>query len=336
MEKKFRDNVKKGISIVICTYNGKLRLPVTLQHLARQNHKCQTEIILVDNASTDGTKEFADKWWDENGITEIAYSSFTQPIPGKSYAQDMGYEHAQYEYLLVCDDDNWLSPNYVQDAFDIMESDAQIGALGGWCEAEFEVDKPVWFDEQARYFAVATQGAASGDITNKKGCLYGAGMVIRKSHWLELNTLGFNPLLTCRKGDTLSSGGDTEYSYVLRLLGYKMWFDDRLYFKHFMTKGRLNLHYVSRIRKAMVESDFINSAYLDEIANTPFSRGNALMKVFTSCTVDGFKNLKRLIRGSFEEKERAKKFFRTMYRYVFEYKLYSESRSSIKHWLPKR
>ena len=144
-----------------------------------------------------------------------------------------------------------------------MNSNSEIGALGGWCEAVFEESKPKWFDTYARFFAVSKQGVQSGDITNKKGCLYGAGMVMRKSHWLELKQRGFKHVLTCRKGTSLSSGGDTEYSYVLRLLGYKLWFDERLYFMHFMTNGRLHLDYVSRLRKAMTYSNFVLWPYLD-------------------------------------------------------------------------
>ena len=130
--------LKKGVSIVLCTYNGKNRLAKTLGHLAAQKLDVPCEIIFVDNASTDGTKAFADTWWATHGTSKITYLSFEQPIPGKSYAQDLGYEKANYNYLLVCDDDNWLCDTYVQNAFDIMESDPTIGALGGWCDAAFE------------------------------------------------------------------------------------------------------------------------------------------------------------------------------------------------------
>src|SRR5690606_25368384 len=92
---------------------------------------------------------------------------------------------------------------------------------------------------------------------------YGAGMVLRKSHNTELKALGFKQLLNDRKGQSLSSGGDTEYCYALRLLGYKMWYDERLYFQHYMTDGRLSLDYVSRLRKAMAHSNFMLWPYLD-------------------------------------------------------------------------
>lgn len=325
----------KGISIIICTYNGKPRLSKTLEHLVQQQFQCAVEIVLVDNASTDGTKTFADQWWDENGNKKIRYHSYEQPIPGKSYAQELGYEKASFEYLLICDDDNWLNPNYVQTAFEIMESNDDIGALGGWCEAVFEADKPEWFDQYAKYYAVSKQGTASGDITHKKGCLYGAGMVLRKSHWVYLNELGFKPLLTCRKGDSLSSGGDTEYCYVLRLLGYKMWYDERLYFKHFMPEGRLSLDYVKRIRKAMTESNFVVSVYIDKLNNRKETASSFRKKFKNQVRYHLKTNLIKRFKGSFEQKIQAEEYFRNLKRLFFSYNEYEQNYNSIGSWLNK-
>lgn len=327
---------KKGVSIIICTYNGKVRLADTLSHLAKQKIKCEVEIILIDNNSSDGTKAFVDGWWSKNGNPNIKYVSFSQPIPGKSYAQELGYNKAKYEYLLVCDDDNWLYETYVQTAFEIMENDHQIGALGGWCEAVFESKKPEWFDTYAKYFAVSKQGKESGDITDKKGCLYGAGMVLRKSHWLQLNELGFAPLLTCRTGDTLSSGGDTEYSYVLRLLGYKIWYDERLYFKHWMPDRRMNLSYLKKLRKAISESNFVNSVYKDELKNKIVTRKYFYNQAYKKIKKSLFIQLKNRLVGTYEQKELAKEYFRYLFRLLMQYKEYSANRATILTWLPKK
>jgi len=327
--------MQKGVSVVICTYNGRRLLDETLTHLVKQEFSCPFEIILVDNASTDGTKVYVDTWWTEKGIPQIAFSSYSQPIPGKAYAQNMGYEKAAYEYLLVCDDDNWMAKNYIQDSFDIMESDSMIGALGGWCKAAFEDQEPAWWNNYSSYFAVSVQGKASGDISRKKGCLYGAGMVIRKSHWIQLNDLGFEAQLTCRKGDSLSSGGDTEYSYVLRLMGYKIWFDDRLFFIHYMTQGRMSLEYLSRLRKAMSESNFIVMPYLETLTNGLETRNSLIKKALKKLKEHGFSQLNNILLGTYEEKEKAKEFFRLQRQLLLDYKEYQKVRESIDHWLNK-
>ena len=327
--------MQKGVSVVICTYNGRKLLNETLTHLVKQEFSCPFEIILVDNASTDGTKEYADSWWADNGVPQIAFNTCSQPIPGKAYAQDMGYEKAKHEYLLVCDDDNWLVKSYIQDSFDIMESDAMIGALGGWCKAAFEDKEPEWWNTYSKYFAVSVQGEASGNISRKKGCLYGAGMVIRKSHWIELNERGFVPQLHCRKGDTLSSGGDTEYSYALRLLGYKIWFDERLFFIHCMTKGRMSLDYLSRLRKAMSASNFIVMPYQEVLLSGLETRNSLIKKAVKKLQETGFSHLRKRVFGSYEEKELAKEFFRMQKQFLLDYKDYRTVRESIDLWLKK-
>tara|TARA_R110002012_G_scaffold48720_4_gene126572 strand:+ start:732 stop:1709 length:978 start_codon:yes stop_codon:yes gene_type:complete len=325
--------MQKGVSVVISTYNGKKTIGFALEYLAKQICNCPCEIILVDNASTDGTKDFCDTWWDKNGNPSISYKSFFQPIPGKSHAQEMGYSEASYEYLLVCDDDNLLDPNYVQLAFDIMESNPDIGALGGWCDAMFEGEKPEWFDTYEKYFAVGIQSDVSGDITNKKGCLYGAGMVIRKSHWLQLNELGFKPLLTCRKGDSLSSGGDTEYCYALRLLGYKIWYDERLHFFHYMLAKRVTIEYVSKVRKAISYSNFVCEVYLDEMLDKENCGKTLQLKLSKELKNNLLRNLKNRVFGSFEEKERSKAYFRRLRYLTFSRVEYFKNRNSIKNWL---
>jgi glycosyltransferase involved in cell wall biosynthesis len=325
----------KGVSIVLCTYNGKNRLEDTFKHLAAQQLTIPCEIVFVDNASTDGTKDYADNWWVTHGVSSISYRSFEQPIPGKSYAQDLGYDKAQYEYILVCDDDNWLCDIYIQTAYDIMNNDSNIGALGGWCDAVFESEKPNWFDTYAKYYAVSKQGKQSGDITHKKGCLYGAGMVLRKSHWLQLKTLGFNHILSCRKGDSLSSGGDTEYSFALRLLGYKIWYDERLYFKHFMTSGRLNLGYLSRLRKAMVYANHILWPYQDLLKGQVRTSSDFKKEVFKVGPLYVAIKIRNFIFGDFEKKEISKKYFKTVNYKLYNYSTYKNNLQLIKEWLPK-
>lgn len=325
--------MQKGVSIIISTYNGIKTIGLVLEYLAKQICTSPCEIILVDNASTDGTKAFCDTWWDKHGNQSISYKSFFQPIPGKSYAQEMGYSEASYEYLIVCDDDNLFDADYMQISFEIMESNSNVGALGGWCDAMFEGNKPEWFDKYQRYFAVGKQGDFSGDITNKKGCLYGAGMVIRKSHWLQLNKLGFRPLLTCRKGDSLSSGGDTEYCYALRLLGYKIWYDEHLHFFHYMLEKRVKIEYVSRVRKAISYSNFVCSAYLDEISNKKNNKNTLNKKIKKDLKNNPINKIKNYLIGNFEEKEESKEYFRRLYFLNFKQSEYFENRNSIKKWL---
>ncbi len=324
-----------GISLILCCHNSAKRLPKTLKHIAAQRFtkSLPWEVIVINNNSTDSTKQTAQDIW-------IALESpaplnvFDETKTGLSFAREKGIQVAKYNILLWCDDDNWLCDTYVETAYDVMNTNLGIGALGGWCEAVFELEKPEWFDAQAKYFAVSKQGRQSGDITNKKGCVYGAGMVVRKLHAKQLQALGFKQVLQGRTGKKLSSGEDTEYCYALRLLGYKIWYDERLYFQHFMASERLNLNYVSRIREAMVRSNFTLWAYLDLLNGRPRSHRDFINEASQDMPRLLLRKTGALLFGSFEQKEQAKRYFRSLKLRLFHYSEYRRNLESIKGWLP--
>ncbi|WP_347372873.1 glycosyltransferase [Aequorivita sp. Q41] len=324
-----------GVSVILCCYNSAKRLPSTLAYLANQKIKegLHWELILVNNNSSDGTSKIAVEVWKSLG-SSITLRIIDEYQAGLSYARNSGVQAANYDILIWCDDDNWLCETYVQTAFEVMNENLNIGALGGWCEAIFESKKPDWFDTQARYFAVSRQGKQTGDITNKKGCVYGAGMVLRKSHWLLLKKRGFHHLLSDRVGKQLSSGGDTEYCYVLRIFELKMWFDERLYFQHFMSNERLHLEYVSRMRKAMAYSNFMLWPYLDILKEQPRNKIDLIRYAFKGGVVKFLKKSVALLIGDFEQREVAKRYFRQQSYCLFQYKVYKRNLETIKKWTP--
>ncbi|MEO6695759.1 MAG: glycosyltransferase, partial [Ignavibacteria bacterium] len=243
-----------GVSVIVCTYNGAERLAETIKKIAEQKVKANIlwEVILVDNASTDDSKEITINEW-KKYKTNAKLKIVDQPIPGKQLALEKGYEVAQYEYLITCDDDNWLDENFVQLTYEIMSSNEKIGALGGPNDPVCEIEPPEWFTYFKRDYAagpqpdVHTGKISEGNITWKRGYVWGAGMIVRKSAWQQLFKDGFKTSMSCRKGSELSSGGDSEACYALVLAGWQIWYDSRLKLKHCMPAGRLDWNYLLRL-----------------------------------------------------------------------------------------
>jgi glycosyltransferase involved in cell wall biosynthesis len=250
-----------GVSIIICCYNSADRMPETLSHIAQQQVPAHIpfEVVVVNNASKDATVEVTRKVW--NGLgSSVPFRIVEQPIPGLSHAREKGIETAQYEYLLFCDDDNWLHKDYVRVAFEVMEGNAQIGALGGLGVPECEVPPPNWVKDFFGAYAVGPQQGHSGVLT-RGGVVFGAGAVYRKEALLWLKNNGFQSLLTGRDGDKLTSGEDLELCYALTLAGYQVWYDDRLLFKHFIRKERINWKYIVNISAGNSQAEPILNAY---------------------------------------------------------------------------
>jgi hypothetical protein len=156
--------------------------------------------------------------------------------------------------MVWVDDDNWLHHDYVETAYHIMEGNKQIGVLGGIGMPVLEVDAPAWFEKYKLAYAAGKQANQTGEIKDY-GFLYGAGAVIRKSAWLNVLQAGFQSILTDRRGSDLLCGGDVELENAMRLANYKLWYDERLTFKHFIPKERLNWDFILRSTKGSGESD---------------------------------------------------------------------------------
>jgi glycosyltransferase involved in cell wall biosynthesis len=253
--------LNNGISIVICCYNSAGLLPETLKHIAQQKVRSafKWELIIVNNSSQDDTVAVAKKEWSKYLLPQSIFRIAEETNLGLTNARKRGVAEARYEYIIFCDDDNWLDENYLENAWSIMNSNPQVGAAGGRLDAVFEQDPPGWWKEYQHAYAVGKQTEKSGDITFRK-YVWGAGMVVRKS----LMKLVFNDkipfVLTDRKGQELSSGGDAEICARLLLLNCKLWYDERLMLYHYMPKSRLT----SKYRDELVGGQAAAQNILDE------------------------------------------------------------------------
>jgi glycosyltransferase involved in cell wall biosynthesis len=242
--------MNEGVSVIICCYNSSTRLSKTLSHLADQqiSKSLNSELIIVDNNSTDNTGAEASRIW-KNLNPELEFKIVEEKIPGLAAARERGVKESKYKYVIFCDDDNWLAPNYVSLAYSLLVENQNFGAVGGQSEAVFEdgFQKPDWFDENEKLYAVGRQATQSMDITESKYYTWGAGMAFRKDLYFKVVNKNFPSLLTDRKGAELTSGGDVEMCLRFILAGYRIYYDERLKFKHFVPTNRVNKDYIERM-----------------------------------------------------------------------------------------
>lgn len=248
----------KGISVIICTYNGVNRLKPVLEAIENQATNFLTELILVDNGSTDGTSAFVEKQLQDSNLN---WRLIAEPNPGLSFARLAGIRASTQDYLLFCDDDNALFPNYLQKGLTLLEANRQIGVLGGEGIPQFSSLKPDWFDTYQSSYAVGPQGSESGKVSDERGFVYGAGAFFRKSPLLEIFDSGFQPYFTGRKQDQLVAGDDVEMCYLMRLKGFEIWFDPGLLFHHFIPEKRLSWEYYLQMKTGISAGAGVFFAY---------------------------------------------------------------------------
>lgn len=235
------------------------------------------EVILVDNNSKDDTAVIAEKLLKEFNCP-VPYRILFQPVPGLSSARKMGFDNSSYEYLIFCDDDNWLDENYAELSFKIMEGNQRIGALGGENVAVTDGKFPEWFIEFEKSYSVGSQAEKPGDITWKEGGLWGAGLVVRKSALMELFSKGYRSMLSDRKGNELTSGGDIELCFALRLAGWLIWYEPELKLTHFISNEKLNWNYLRKLNRGFGAQKVDFDAYLKAFDPEPTSFNQSLKR----------------------------------------------------------
>lgn len=233
----------QGISVIICCFNGRKRLSPTLNSLANQiiPESLNWEIILIDNNSTDDSASFSLAEWHKFGKpTEMKV--FQETKPGVAAARVRGLKCANYEFVLFCDDDNWLNNTYVARTFEALNSNSEIGAVGGYGIAIGEIDFPDWFKDYSHGYAVGKPKYESGNLPENE-YLVSAGMGLRKE--LVLNSINILPMVLSGRDqeNSLLPGEDTEICLRLLLMRKGLIYDSELFFQHFIPKERLTVAY---------------------------------------------------------------------------------------------
>ncbi|MCQ6957277.1 glycosyltransferase [Mucilaginibacter aquariorum] len=268
-----------GVSVLICCYNSASRLPATLRHLALQDVRpaIDWEIIVVDNASTDDTAEVANKEWDRYQLPKVAFKVVNEPKPGKHNALNTGIGCSTYEYVIICDDDNWLNNDYIGKAYEIMRLEPLVGAAGGQGIAITEMQLPDWFGRYQYAYAVGKQRERTGYLPYAQ-YIWGAGMVFRKSLYKKVYK-NLPSFLTGPHTDTLARGEDVEFCFRIQLAGCKLYYNDGLIFKHYMPAERLTTTYQRKLLGGSAFESRILNLYTRQIKinNLPIYKKTLLL-----------------------------------------------------------
>ena len=104
----------KQLTIFTPTYNRAYSLPRLYDSLLKQDTSL-FKWLIVDDGSTDNTKELVDGWIRE-GKLEIKY--MYQKNAGKMAAHNLGVKECDTELFLCCDSDDWMAENSIKTALD--------------------------------------------------------------------------------------------------------------------------------------------------------------------------------------------------------------------------
>ena len=98
-----------SLSLIVPIYNVEDYLPTTLDSIVRQTLS-HFEVILVDDGSTDGSREIAENYCQRQPHWQL----ITQTQQGVSVARNVGTLQASGDFVTYLDGDDWLCPQTLE------------------------------------------------------------------------------------------------------------------------------------------------------------------------------------------------------------------------------
>lgn len=122
-------------TVFVPTYNRASILPLALASIAKQTYRGPIEVIVIDDGSSDGTRQIVDQW---ARTVPFPVVYFYQSNQGKHVAHNKAIELARGEFVVLLDSDDVLLPGALQaleDAWESIPTDerARYAGVEGLC-----------------------------------------------------------------------------------------------------------------------------------------------------------------------------------------------------------
>lgn len=112
------------VSIIVLTYNNLDLTKACLESLEKNTTYANYEIIIVDNASTDGTQTFLKQHYSQHTVI------LNTENKGFSGGNNIGLKAAQGEYLVILNNDTQLTPGWLSTLVQHLQRNPDIGLIG--------------------------------------------------------------------------------------------------------------------------------------------------------------------------------------------------------------
>lgn len=257
-------NQMPDLSIIVVAHNAANRLPPTLRALARIDlpNDLHIEFIFVDNRSTDSSSTVVPREWEAcGGLARFGeWVLLHEETPGSAFARRAGIRRATGDIVLLVDDDNSLHPGYVTLGLELFAANPRLGACAGVGVVKSTVPIPDWFSQAESLYVCGERGLGRCAI------LPTAGLMVRRSALVELDAVGFRPVLEGRVGADTMCGEDSELTAVISMLGWELWKDRDMRFDHCLEPRRLTEEYCLQLAEGIGRSNVFVVEYTRWVA----------------------------------------------------------------------
>lgn len=168
-----------AVSVVISTYNRSVQLPRALDALCRQETDVPYEVIVVDNNSSDATRDVVESRLGAYPTLRYLF----EPRQGLPYARNTGTLAAHASIVAFTDDDVEVGPTWVATIARIFGEHPDVDMIGGRVRPVWPAAVPSWIrPQQLGPFALGERGDLPIRVSaaNAAPCLVGANFAFRR------------------------------------------------------------------------------------------------------------------------------------------------------------
>lgn len=156
---KKRNDLK--LSVVICSFNRAEILRECLDSILKAQEPEPFEILVIDNNSTDSTKEVVLSYPDVNYILEESI--------GLSHARNRGIKEAKGKWILFLDDDCKVRETFFYHVFKTIETNKYL-LFTGIYKAWYVHQPPKWIPYETGNYVIKNNLKGINDIGNNHVC----------------------------------------------------------------------------------------------------------------------------------------------------------------------
>lgn len=257
------------LSIIICSYNRASYISDALTSLYNQSSELDNfEVIIVDNNSTDNTKEVYAIWRQTNTNGQFTFISETKQ--GASFARNTGATIAKGEWVCFMDDDAVATPNYVENILKHIQNKPDAVGFGGRIIPKYIPSEPKWMS----YYVSSLVGnfdyaPIACAFENGKYPLE-SNMIVKKSVYDQIG--GFNVNLPGVVGTLRIGGEGKELFYKILALGHIIYYDPAICVHHVVEVKKLTSEYMYRVASGIGRGE--------KTRTLAISKATYLIKVF--------------------------------------------------------
>lgn len=220
-------------SAVICTHNRSSLLADCINSLLNQNIDSENfEILIIDNNSTDNTKEIATDFCKKHN--NIKY--FFEKAVGYSAPRNCGWKNASGKIVAYIDDDEIAAPNWIESILNTFQIEEEPDIIGGIYEVRYDETPPEWFTDS---MGGTNKNRQKGVLNRRADCYLAGGNIALKKEVLEkLN--GFSNDFDMKDG-VLMMGEDTDICQRAKNAGFKLYYNPEIVIYHRMNSNNYDI-----------------------------------------------------------------------------------------------